>query len=53
MSSNKKKQYEYDDTEMPIKIEKKHLYEDIRKLNQYFYVCYIVMQMQYLETVME
>ena len=40
MSSNKKKQYEYDDSEMPNKIEKKHLYEDIRKLNSYFYVCY-------------
>ena len=25
---------------MPNKIEKKHLYEGIRKLNSYFYVCY-------------
>lgn len=38
--TNKKKQYEYNDNEMPNKIEKKHLYNVIRKLNSYFYVCY-------------
>lgn len=37
---SKKKLYEYSDVETTDKIEKKHLYEGIRKLNSYFYICY-------------
>lgn len=37
---NKKQQFEYQDNENIVKVEKKHIYLSIVNFNEYFYMCY-------------